>query len=704
MTYLTGFFLVFAGMLIGYFLWYRDRSNEEQAFLELDREADDLRRGLKLTQQSKQELEERLIRQRGQMSVLQQLCEDWSTSREQSERERAQLTFEVENIRQKYNEATGESQRLKKLQIELEDRLHQQNQQSLECANQAEQSWQKKHLALELSLNQQQNEVQQSEREIKRLSESLRKVEVHNAELKSEIASSKKMLETATKNVGGLKQEYVSLESSLKDHHEQLKRSRGETAAAISEMKMAQQALAESQTQIQRLQKESDDLHKKLGSSDAGKHELATLKQALASNQQQLEVLTKQRDQALQAEKGTLALAAGLQARLSNQESTIHKLRNDHREVMEKLKYEIQLRSDLETTYEEHCKMLEARFQEQQKQINRQSSESSNKLAHQAEQLQRQFAQQSSQNKDLFRKNEELSKELDQTKATLIKVKADLQTINHEAAKLKAETLRMANLEKTIAELDAKHKRELDQSKQSTQSLESLRKEAQILKADAEQKNVAEKRVADLQAELARRNQRIDGLERQLEASTQELKEVSSNIATLKQELADRSQVEMKSQQSRVLEDRLKASEETIRKLRKERAGVMARLANYRTITESEATILPFSRAMETQKRNSYDHEYGGPTRYDSARGLVYTEEPADRDDLKLISGIAEVLEAKLNDLGVYTFKQIKDWTPAEVEEYGRLFHFKDRISREEWQAQASRFYQARATRQRRAA
>jgi predicted flap endonuclease-1-like 5' DNA nuclease len=704
MTYLTGFFLVFAGMLIGSFLWYRNRSDDERAYLDLSREADDLRRGLKLAQQSKQDLEERLVRQRGQLNVLQQLCEDWSTSREQTERERAELSVDVANSRKQYDDVSAEAQRLKNLQIELEDRLHQQTREHLEKVNQVEQAWHKKHLALELSLNQQQNDVKQSEREIKRLSDSLRKVEVHNAELKSEIATSKSLLETATKNVSGLKQEYVSLESSLKEHHDQLKRSRGETAAALSEKKMAQQTLAEAQAQLQRLQAEADDLRKEQGSADAIRHEVSTLKQTLETNQQQLEVLTKQRDQALQSERGTLAMAASLQTRLSHQESTIHKLRDAHREVMEKLKYEIQLRSDLETTYEEHCQSLEARFQEQQQQISKQCSESSNKLVQQSEQLRRQVTQQANETKSLSQKNEQLCKELEQSKAALAKAKADLQCINHEAAKLKAETLRMATMEKTMAELKAKHQREEEQSKQSTQLLESLRKELQTLTAEAQLRMAADQKTADLEGELSRRARQINELELRLDASAKSLEHAFQNIASLSQELADRSQTESQSQQWRSLEGKLKAGEETIRKLRKERDEVMAKLASFKNLAESNATILPFSRAMETQNKPSYDQEYGGATRMDSVRGLIYTEEPAKKDDLKLISGIAAVLEGKLNDLGIYTFKQIKEWTPTAIEEFGRLFHFKDRITREDWQGQANKLYRAQLTEQRRVA
>ena len=56
-------------------------------------------------------------------------------------------------------------------------------------------------------------------------------------------------------------------------------------------------------------------------------------------------------------------------------------------------------------------------------------------------------------------------------------------------------------------------------------------------------------------------------------------------------------------------------------------------------------------------------------------------------------SGIAEVLEARLNDYGIYTFKQIMEWDADAIEEFSRLLAFKDRIERDEWINQARFFY-----------
>ena len=74
-------------------------------------------------------------------------------------------------------------------------------------------------------------------------------------------------------------------------------------------------------------------------------------------------------------------------------------------------------------------------------------------------------------------------------------------------------------------------------------------------------------------------------------------------------------------------------------------------------------------------------------------RGKVFTTPPGQIDDLKAISGVAEVIEQKLNDLGVYTYEQIMDWDEAAVEEYSKLMAFKDRIQRENWVEQARRLH-----------
>ena len=52
-------------------------------------------------------------------------------------------------------------------------------------------------------------------------------------------------------------------------------------------------------------------------------------------------------------------------------------------------------------------------------------------------------------------------------------------------------------------------------------------------------------------------------------------------------------------------------------------------------------------------------------------------------------SGIAQVLEKKLNAFGVYTYRQIMEWDPVAVAEFSKLLSFRDRIERDDWVGQA---------------
>ncbi|MET3612760.1 NADH-quinone oxidoreductase subunit E [Rhizobium aquaticum] len=64
-------------------------------------------------------------------------------------------------------------------------------------------------------------------------------------------------------------------------------------------------------------------------------------------------------------------------------------------------------------------------------------------------------------------------------------------------------------------------------------------------------------------------------------------------------------------------------------------------------------------------------------------------EKPATPDDLKMISGVGPVMEAKLHDLGIYTFAQIAKWTEKEVTWVDGYLAFRGRIVRDDWIKQA---------------
>ena len=108
-----------------------------------------------------------------------------------------------------------------------------------------------------------------------------------------------------------------------------------------------------------------------------------------------------------------------------------------------------------------------------------------------------------------------------------------------------------------------------------------------------------------------------------------------------------------------------------------------------------QPTILKFSSESETA--DAVEPALANRS-YDPTRGVIYQRRPAEVDDLKLIAGIAEKLELKLHEQGVYTFEQIMLWDDAAVAEFStRLKTFKDRIQRNNWVDQARFLYDQKA-------
>jgi predicted flap endonuclease-1-like 5' DNA nuclease len=74
--------------------------------------------------------------------------------------------------------------------------------------------------------------------------------------------------------------------------------------------------------------------------------------------------------------------------------------------------------------------------------------------------------------------------------------------------------------------------------------------------------------------------------------------------------------------------------------------------------------------------------------------GIAILERNASNaDDLKLIKGVAKVLEGRLHDLGIFTFKEITTWTDEDMDRIDDHLGFEGRIQRDDWQGQARQFH-----------
>lgn len=134
---------------------------------------------------------------------------------------------------------------------------------------------------------------------------------------------------------------------------------------------------------------------------------------------------------------------------------------------------------------------------------------------------------------------------------------------------------------------------------------------------------------------------------------------------------------------------------------------------NKRTQTDSdESYTLPFksaekaARQQATLKENSSGNhplerlrsklalieEADDKSIENTAQGIPPSRQdpPADQiDDLKMISGIGPKIEAILNDLGIYHFQQIAEFSADNIRWVNEHLQFKGRIEREKWLEQA---------------
>lgn len=108
-----------------------------------------------------------------------------------------------------------------------------------------------------------------------------------------------------------------------------------------------------------------------------------------------------------------------------------------------------------------------------------------------------------------------------------------------------------------------------------------------------------------------------------------------------------------------------------------------------RKVTKKAASKKPAAKKIAARKSAATKPAPAGAKR-DPKLGVIYTKKPAEVDDLKKISGVAKVLEGKLHAQGIYTYRQIADWKNDQMNAFGELLSFKNRIQRDEWKKQAA--------------
>ncbi len=228
--------------------------------------------------------------------------------------------------------------------------------------------------------------------------------------------------------------------------------------------------------------------------------------------------------------------------------------------------------------------------------------------------------------------------------------------------------------------------------------------------------------VEALQAELDRRDKKIEILKLQVTQSKAALASEWQSLKALKSELAERQ--ERLEERGKQVSGKLRSSEETRQQLRlqlramkrqsdrlqEELATSQQALADERW--ESSARIAKLEAKLEEQEKMVAllsDEEEPAPVAAQDppveepamaeeppaakepaaeapvAEEPVAAEEPAD-DDLQRIRGIGPVLRRKLNQIGIASFRQIAAWTDDDLVEVARRVRIgAGRIRRDGW-------------------
>ena len=254
------------------------------------------------------------------------------------------------------------------------------------------------------------------------------------------------------------------------------------------------------------------------------------------------------------------------------------------------------------------------------------------------------------------------------------------QAAASEGANAKAEKVAKATIARAEAEVAAKAKRDAAAKKEAAEK--AAQDKAYAEKEAAEEAALAEKRAAAIHAK------------REAEAkAVAEAKEAGADKAAEK--AAEKAKADAEAKAAADAEAKAKADAETKAKAdadakakadadAKAKADAEAKAkadADAKAKADAEAAPEP---AAAPEPVEVVEETIAG-TRVDEELGLVYDEAPDQIDDLKEIVGVGPVIEKKLHEFGVYTFKQISLWKARQVEEFDERLAFKGRIKRDDW-------------------
>jgi predicted flap endonuclease-1-like 5' DNA nuclease len=325
---------------------------------------------------------------------------------------------------------------------------------------------------------------------------------------------------------------------------------------------------------------------------------------------------------------------------------------------------------------------------------------------------------------------EQLVREHEHTVDTLRDDLRELNVLRQQCVSLQAD-LRVQTQEFNVVRLDRDViARQLADSLSATEALQQrtggyqreldeVRQQREELLASLTREKIQNDELSNALREQSNRLELISRQLKQMESLQSELEELQVANEQLAQEIgqigAERDAFAARSTESTEMLDQLRRqlanSHQSIVALERDRDQAIAQLRRQNVMLESQLAhadpvATPHFEIRSSQQQNEQlkpvallTHQtcelerLEQPLQRDERRGLIYEQPPEKRDDLKRISGIASVLEKRLNEFGIYTYRQIMDWDQVAVAEFSRLLAFRDRILRDDWIGQARQLH-----------
>jgi len=134
-----------------------------------------------------------------------------------------------------------------------------------------------------------------------------------------------------------------------------------------------------------------------------------------------------------------------------------------------------------------------------------------------------------------------------------------------------------------------------------------------------------------------------------------------------------------------VVEEKAPEAEATPAAAEKTPAGEAAPAAEEKATPAKEEVAAP----AEEPAKEENPAEKEAAVSSDDDNAPLFSRPDGEPDDLKKISGVGPVLEAKLHELGITKFEQVAKFTTDEISKVDDRLSFKGRIERDDWLGQA---------------